>query len=111
MRAAVANLRAVPRGMLRVHARVLVDLLPIAPALPRFLAANPEVQVDLPLSNAVADPVERQVDVDVRIGALADPGLIARRLATTGASSAPRHPSLHGTPRRRGRRTSRGATA
>jgi DNA-binding transcriptional LysR family regulator len=82
-RAAVANLQAVPRGVLRVHARVLVGLLHVAPALPRFLAANPGMQVDLLLSNAVVDPVERQVDLDIRIGALADTSLIARRLATS----------------------------
>jgi DNA-binding transcriptional LysR family regulator len=79
----VANLQAVPRGTLRVHARVLVGLLHIAPALPRFLTANPELRVDLQLSNQIVDPVERQVDVDIRIGALADSSLIARRLATT----------------------------
>jgi DNA-binding transcriptional LysR family regulator len=80
-RDAVANLQAVPRGTLRVHARVLVGQLWVAPALPRFLAANPELRVDLLLSNAIVDPVERQIDVDIRIGALADSSLIARRLA------------------------------
>jgi DNA-binding transcriptional LysR family regulator len=101
-RAAVANLQAVPRGMLRVHARVLVGLLHIAPALPRFLAANPEVQVDLLLSNAVVDPVERQVDVDIRIGALADSSLIARRLATSErvVCAAPAYLARHPAPER-----------
>jgi DNA-binding transcriptional LysR family regulator len=101
-RAAVANLQAVPRGMLRVHARVLVGVLHIAPALPRFLAANPEVQVDLLLSNAVVDPVERQVDVDIRIGALADSSLIARRLATSEriVCAAPAYLARHPAPAR-----------
>jgi DNA-binding transcriptional LysR family regulator len=39
--------------------------------------------VDLLLSNHTVDPVEHQVDVDIRIGALADSSLIARRLATS----------------------------
>lgn len=82
-RDAVANLQAVPRGTLRVHARVLVGQTWIAPALPRFLAANPEMRVDLLLSNAIMDPVERQLDLDIRIGALADSSLVARRLATS----------------------------
>ncbi len=101
-RAAVANLQAVPRGMLRVHARVLVGVLHIAPALPRFLAANPEVQVDLLLSNAVVDPVERQVDVDIRIGALADSSLIARRLAPSEpiVCAAPAYLAQHPAPER-----------
>lgn len=82
-KASVANLQAVPRGVLRVHARVLVGQLHIVPALPHFLSAHPEVAVDLMLSNRTVDPVERQVDVDIRIGALTDSSLIARRLATS----------------------------
>lgn len=82
-REAVANLQAVPRGTLRVHSRVLVGELWIAPALPRFLAANPELRVDLMMSNETVDPVERQLDLDIRIGALTDSSLIARRLATS----------------------------
>ena len=100
-REAVANLQAVPRGMLRVHARVLVGQIWIAPALPRFLAANPEVRVDLQLSNAIIDPVERQLDLDIRIGALADSSLIARRLATSEriVCAAPSYLARHAPPR------------
>ncbi|MGG5807670.1 LysR family transcriptional regulator [Falsiroseomonas sp. CW058] len=100
-KAAVANLQAVPRGTLRVHARVLVGQLWIVPALPRFLAANPEVKVDLLLSNLAVDPVERQVDVDIRIGALADSRLIARRLATSERilCAAPSYLARHPPPR------------
>lgn len=100
-RDAVANLQAVPRGTLRVHARVLVGQLWIAPALPRFLAANPELRVDLLLSNATVDPVERQLDLDIRIGALADSSLIARRLATSEriVCAAPEYLARRGAPR------------
>lgn len=100
-RDAVANLQAVPRGTLRVHARVLVGQIWIAPALPRFLAANPDLRVDLLLSNAIVDPVERQLDLDIRIGTLADSSLIARRLATSEriVCAAPDYLARRGTPR------------
>lgn len=79
--ATVAHLSSTPRGTLRVHTRMLVGHLVIVPALPRFLADNPEVRVDLLLSNNAVDLVERNIDVDIRIGKLDDSSLVARRLA------------------------------
>jgi DNA-binding transcriptional LysR family regulator len=79
----VAQLQSTARGTLRVHSRMLVGHLVIVPALPTFLARNPEVKVDLLLSNRVIDLVEQNVDVDIRIGKLADSSLVARRLAVS----------------------------
>lgn len=80
--ASVAELQKVPRGTLRVHSRMLVGHLIVVPALPRFLASHPELRVDLLLSNSTADLVERNIDVDIRIGKLVDSSLVARRLAS-----------------------------
>jgi DNA-binding transcriptional LysR family regulator len=79
----VSALQSLPRGTLRVHARMLVGQLIVVPALPRFLAANPEVRVDLSMSNRVIDLVEQNVDVDIRIGKLVDSALVAKRLAVS----------------------------
>lgn len=79
----VSGLQSLPRGTLRVHARMLVGQLIVVPALPRFLAANPEVRVDLMMSNRVIDLVEQNVDVDIRIGKLVDSTLVAKRLAVS----------------------------
>ena len=100
-KAAVANLQAVPRGTLRVHSRVLVGMQHVLPALPRFLAANSEVKVDLVMSNFAVDLVERNVDVDIRIGKLADSSLIARKLATSEriVCAAPAYLARHQAPR------------
>jgi len=68
-----------PRGTLRVHARVLIGEEHIAPALPGFMARYPEIKVDLTLSNEVVDLIEQNIDVDIRIGQLADSSLIARK--------------------------------
>ena len=72
----VAQLQTMPRGTLRVHSRMLVGHLIVVPALPDFLARNPEVRVDLLLSNNAVDLVERNIDVDIRIGKLVDSSLV-----------------------------------
>lgn len=77
----VAELQKVPRGTLRVHSRMLVGHLIVVPALPAFLATHPELRVDLLLSNGTVDLVDRNVDVDIRIGKLVDSSLVARKLA------------------------------
>ena len=77
----VAQLQTMPRGTLRVHTRMLVGHLVVVPALPAFLSRNPEVRVDLLMSNHSVDLVERNIDVDIRIGKLVDSSLVARKLA------------------------------
>jgi DNA-binding transcriptional LysR family regulator len=79
----VAQLQSMPRGTLRVHSRMLVGHLYVVPALPTFLAQNPEVKVDLLLSNRVVDLVEQNIDIDIRIGKLVDSSLVAKRLAVS----------------------------
>jgi len=79
----VSRLQTTPRGTLRVHARMLVGQLYIAPALPDFLVQNPELKIDLLLSNRVVDLVEKNIDIDVRIGKLIDSSLVARQLAVS----------------------------
>jgi DNA-binding transcriptional LysR family regulator len=88
----VGELQSLPRGTLRVHSRMLVGHLFLVPALPRFLAQNPDVKLDLLLSNRVVDLVEQNIDVDVRIGKLVDSSLVAKRLAVSGACCARRPP-------------------
>lgn len=76
----VSQLQVAPRGLLRVHSRILVGQLFIVPAVTQFLLAQPEIRVDLMLSNQSVDLVEQNIDVDIRIGKLSDSSLIARRL-------------------------------
>ena len=72
-----------PQGVLHVHSRMLVGLRYIAPALPAFLERFPDINVDLTLSNDDVDIIESNIDVDIRIGQLADSSLIARKLVTS----------------------------
>jgi DNA-binding transcriptional LysR family regulator len=76
-----AETRAIPRGRLRVNASVTFGVHALAPRLPEYLAANPEVTVDLSLSNGYVDAIDEGFDIVFRIGELADSSLIARELA------------------------------
>jgi DNA-binding transcriptional LysR family regulator len=76
-----AETRAVPRGRLRVNAPVTFGMHALAPRLPEYLTANPEVTIDLSLSNGYVDAIDEGFDIVFRIGELADSSLIARELA------------------------------
>ena len=78
---AVTDMAGNPRGLLRVSVPVAFGRMHLAPRLPRFLAANDEVQIDLTLNDRFADLVEEGFDLALRIGELADSSLIARKLA------------------------------
>ena len=78
---AVTDMAGNPRGRLRVSMPVAFGRMHLAPRLPHFLAANPEVQIDLALNDRFADLVEEGFDLALRIGELADSSLIARKLA------------------------------
>ena len=57
----------VPRGILRASLPVAFGRLHIAPLLGRFLAQYPEVKLDLRLSDGLANLVEEDLDLVVRI--------------------------------------------
>jgi DNA-binding transcriptional LysR family regulator len=72
---------ATARGLLKVTAPTSFGRLHIAPHLNRFLDANPDVTVDLTLSDAFSDIVGEGFDLAIRIADLTDSSLIAKRLA------------------------------
>lgn len=69
------------RGLLRVAAPTSFGRLHIAPHLGPLLAANPDLTVDLELSDGFVDIVGEGFDLAVRIADLSDSSLVARRLA------------------------------
>lgn len=74
------NLAAPPQGLLRITAPMVFGRKYMTPVVTRFLMRHPEIQVDLVLSDRNADLIDNGIDVALRIGALEDSALVARRL-------------------------------
>jgi DNA-binding transcriptional LysR family regulator len=72
--------RVAMAGSVRISAPVAYGRLQLMPALVSFLKAHPAVELDLRLTDRVIDPVEERVDLVVRIAALKDSGMWARRI-------------------------------
>lgn len=78
--AGVEAAQATPRGALRIAAPVSFGTERLTPALGEFLAQYPDVSVDLVLSDRTVDLIDDGFDAAIRIGALAESGLVARPL-------------------------------
>ncbi|MHB0773667.1 LysR family transcriptional regulator [Bradyrhizobium sp. 5.13L] len=68
-----------PRGDLSVTTLVALGRLCLQPILAEFLAAFPEVDVQLNLQDRTLNLLDEHIDVALRVGDLADSGLIAVR--------------------------------
>lgn len=97
----VSLLEAAPRGLLRVNVRAMAASRHLVPVLPRFLNANPEVHIDLFVSNEEdADLIADNIDVDIRYTRPDSSDLVARLLAPSQLVlvAAPAYLEAYGTP-------------
>ena len=88
------------RGRLRVGAPQTFGTLYLAALWGRFAAENPQVTLDIVLSDSIVDLVEEGYDLVVRIAHLSDSGLVSRVLAQTRMMlcASPQYLAERGTP-------------
>jgi len=101
-RRAITGIERVPRGKIRITAPEAFGQRHLVPALGGFLRRYPELTVELVMDDAMADLIERRIDVALRIGVLPDSSHVAVRLApqVRVACAAPAYLRERGMPRR-----------
>jgi DNA-binding transcriptional LysR family regulator len=80
-RLAATALNESPKGLLRLNIPGAFGRRHVVPHLADFLAAHPAIQLDVTLTDETVDLIASGADLAVRIGALAESSLIAKRLA------------------------------
>lgn len=93
-----------PRGLIKLAVPMSFGLKWVAPILPDFLSAYPDVSIDLHLSDATVDLIGDGFDAALRIAVLPDSSLVARKLCpvTRLIVAAPAYLEKNGRPRHPG---------
>ena len=75
--------RLSPQGRLRVDVPVVFGRALLIPALRKFTARYPQLQLEVQLNDRLVDLIAEEVDLVVRVGPVREPHLIARRIVNT----------------------------
>ena len=97
----VASVRGRPRGPIRVNSGTAFAKHKLVPLLPAFMAAYPDITLDLSVGDRRIDPFAEQADVTIRVGPLADSELIRIGLGEVRRviAASPDYLARHGVPR------------
>lgn len=92
---------AVPKGRLRINANVPFGLHHLLPLVPKFTALNPEVQVDVTLTDQVIDLLDERAELAIRVGPMRPSQLVAKKLgdSRTVLVASPAYLARRGTPK------------
>lgn len=77
----VQDMRAKPSGTLTINAPESFGLFHLSPALVEFAQLYPDVDLDVTFTDRYINVMEENVDVAIRVGALTDSSLMAKKLA------------------------------
>ena len=88
-------------GRLRLSAPLSFGTRHVAPALAEMMSRHPRLELDVSYSDRAVDLIGERFDAAVRIGALRDSSLVARRIAPvrTVLAASPDYLARHGRPR------------
>ncbi len=81
--AAVGRRHSMPGGLVRLGASNMFGRLYVAPRMSRLLERYPELSIDLRMSDATVDLVAEGLDLAVRVGAVQDSSLVARKIGSS----------------------------
>lgn len=97
---ALRGTRLSPQGRLRIDVPVEFGRSLLIQALPRFTARYPDLQLEVQFNDRVVDLISEEIDLVVRVGAVPEPHLIARRVVTTRllTCASPEYLREHGMP-------------
>lgn len=96
----VTDMQATPRGRVRVTAPIDLSSQYLGNMMSEFLAAHPDIYIELEATDRIVDLIEESFDVAIRFGPLPESTLIARRLCTleSGLYATPSYLARRGTP-------------
>jgi DNA-binding transcriptional LysR family regulator len=99
-RQSASSLNASPKGVLRVTMPASFGRRHVVPHLPEFLKRYPHIDVDAVVTDEPLNIIEARIDLAIRIGALPDSQLVARRLAEHRriVCASPAYTKRHGVP-------------
>src|SRR5215469_11585496 len=80
---AMRRTRESVQGRLRVDVPVIFGRALLIPALPKFTARYPQLQLEVQLNDRVVDLIAEEIDLAVRVGKVREPHLVARRVVST----------------------------
>jgi LysR family transcriptional regulator for bpeEF and oprC len=80
MESALARSKLSPKGTVRVSLPALMAKSTIIGVLPEFSAKYPDIRLELSLTDKQVDLIEAGVDCVIRVGAVGDVGLVAKRI-------------------------------
>jgi len=79
----INRLQENPSGLLRINAPVSFGSKYLLDVLPQFLIRYPEVKMDVEFNDRLIDVVAEGYDVVIRVGAIKDSNLVARKFASS----------------------------
>ncbi len=97
----MADLQENPKGVVRITAAGLYAENYVAPAVAEFVKKYPEVSVDLETTMRVVDIIDEGFDIAIRMSALSDSSLIARKVEPRRimVCASPSYLKAHGRPK------------
>lgn len=99
--AEVSASAAGPRGTLRLHCGSAFGVHQLTPAVPRFLARYPQIELDLHIGDQPLAALGESFDLSIRVGTPEESTAVVRRIANLERviCATPAYLESHGTPR------------